>query len=89
MDKDRSINGVTAVDGFLRAFTTTATSTNTTTSTAHVEEGSLTWYGGILVAILVLLSALFNANNIGTMSLDEGYLELLTKGPYESVKEEK
>ena len=47
------------------------------------------WYGYLAVVLLVMLSAFCNGNNIGTMGLDEAYLELLTKGPFESVKEEK
>ena len=47
------------------------------------------WYGYIAVVLLVMLSAFCNGNNIGTMGLDEAYLELWTKGPFESVKEEK
>ncbi len=39
--------------------------------------------------MLVLLSAFYNGNNIGTMGLDEGYLELLTKGPFDSPREER
>jgi len=49
----------------------------------------LEWYGYLAVVLLVMLSAFCNGNNIGTMGLDEAYLELLTKGPFESVKEEK
>jgi hypothetical protein len=36
-----------------------------------------------------MLSGYFSGNNLAVMGYDESYLELLTKGPFESVKEEK
>lgn len=60
------------------------------TNTAKTEESTaLAWYGYIIVIILVLMSAFCNGNNVGTMGMDEAYLELLTKGPFESVKDER
>ncbi len=38
---------------------------------------------------MLILSAFCNGNNIGVLGMDEAYLELLTKGPFESVKEQR
>jgi hypothetical protein len=61
---------------------------NTESSTTKVEEVRIKWYVIVIVIVLILLSGFFNGNNIGTMGCDENYLELLTKGPFESKKEE-
>jgi metal transporter CNNM len=66
-----------------------ANATNAADTSKPDESTSLAWYGYILVILLVLLSAFCNGNNIGTMGMDEAYLELLTKGPFESVKDER
>lgn len=66
-----------------------ANATNATDTSKPEESTSLAWYGYILVILLVLLSAFCNGNNIGLMGLDEAYLELLTKGPFESAKDER
>jgi hypothetical protein len=77
--------------GFLRELQANLTINATTSNGDGMEEASssMPWYGLIAVIILVILSAFFNGNNIGTMGMDESYLELLTKGPFESVQEEK
>jgi Na+/H+ antiporter NhaC len=72
--------------GFLRVLAANLT-TNSTASKSEEATTSLGWYGYLAVVLLVMLSAFCNGNNIGTMGLDEAYLELLTKGPFESVKE--
>ena len=47
------------------------------------------WYIYFLIVILQILSALFNAMNIGLMGLDPRYLELMKQGPFESKSDEK
>ncbi len=42
-----------------------------------------------MVAVLVMLSAFCNGNNIGVLGMDVSYLELLSKGPFETVEEQK
>ncbi len=74
--------------GFLRLLAGNITGNSTSTKIEEPAQ-TLEWYVLIAVILLVLLSAFCNGNNIGTMGLDEAYLELLTKGPFESVKEEK
>ncbi|CDW71668.1 ancient conserved domain protein 2 [Stylonychia lemnae] len=46
------------------------------------------WYIYLIIIILQLLSAMFNALNIGLMGLDPRYLELMTQGPFESKDDE-
>ncbi|CDW77164.1 ancient conserved domain protein 2 [Stylonychia lemnae] len=47
------------------------------------------WYIYLIIIILQLLSAMFNALNIGLMGQDTRYLELMTQGPFESKDDEK
>jgi metal transporter CNNM len=47
------------------------------------------WWVYLLLVLLLLHSAFFSGNNIGVLAMDMRYLELMTKGPFESKKEEK
>jgi len=43
----------------------------------------------LLIVILLLHSFFFSGNNIGVLAMDLRFLELMTKGPFESEREEK
>jgi hypothetical protein len=63
---------------------------NATTASSDVEEAaSLQWHSLLAVVALLIMSAFCNGNNIGVLGMDESYLELLTKGPFETKKEQK
>ena len=73
-------------------------STNTSASTHHESEGeggelgsglAGKWWVYLLLIVLLMHSAYFSGNNIGVLAMDLRYLELLTKGPFESKKEER
>lgn len=46
------------------------------------------WWVYLVLVLLLMHSAYFSGNNIGIMAMDLRYLELMTKGPFESKKEE-
>lgn len=59
------------------------------TTAAVVESGGGTeWWRFILIVGLSLLSALFSGLNLGIISLDIEYLELLSAGPFENKEDE-
>ena len=78
-------------------FLSTSTTGSTTTNTTHHEgaEAELgaglsgQWWVYLVLAILLLHSAFFSGNNIGVLAMDERYLELMTKGPFEDKKQER
>jgi hypothetical protein len=54
------------------------------TSDAVVASTTIEWWKIVICAVLGILSGLFAGLNLGVMSLDTKYLELLTMGPFES-----
>lgn len=46
------------------------------------------WYTDVIIAGLIIFSAIFAGLNLGLMGLDIKYLELLTIGPFETKKDE-
>lgn len=64
--------------------------TNGTEKVSDVEGGgsSIRWDSLLAIIALLIASAYCNGVNIGVLGIDESYLELLTKGPFESKKEE-
>ena len=47
------------------------------------------WWVYLLLVVLLCHSAFFSGNNIGVLAMDLRYLELMTKGPFETQKEER
>ncbi len=61
---------------------------NGTETSHHSEEpgaglGNQPWIYPLLI-VLLLHSGFFSGNNIGVLAMDLRYLELITKGPFES-----
>ncbi len=67
----------------------TINSTIVNATIAMVEPGrSIEWWRFVLIILLSLLSALFSGLNLGIISLDIEYLELLCAGPFENKEDE-
>jgi len=67
----------------------TINSTIANATAAVVESGGGTeWWRFVLIIGLSLLSALFSGLNLGIISLDIEYLELLSAGPFENKEDE-
>lgn len=65
-------------------------STNTTTmSDSSGSSDTYAWWRFVVIIALSLMSAVFSGLNLGIMSLDTEYLELLTMGPFESPEDER
>lgn len=47
------------------------------------------WWRILIIVGLSLLTGLFSGLNLGIISLDPNYLELLTMGPYETKEDER
>ena len=58
-------------------------------SGAEAASDTYAWWRFVLIIGLSLMSALFSGLNLGIMSLDTEYLELLTMGPFESPEDER
>jgi CBS domain containing-hemolysin-like protein len=67
---------------------TQAAASNATASEVEEASGQPWWMYPLLV-VLLLLSAFFNGNNVGVLAMDKSYLDLLTKGPFETKKAER
>lgn len=75
---------------YLAGNVTTALANSTSSEGSSGEDAAtLEWHALLLVIALLILSAFCNGNNIGVLGMDESYLELLTKGPFETAKEQK
>jgi hypothetical protein len=48
----------------------------------------MVWWEFVLIVLFVILCGIFSGNNIGIMAYDVGYLEMLSKGPYETKEDE-
>lgn len=66
-------------------------STNTTMGMdSHSEDGSGgEWWEILIIVFLSLLTGVFSGLNLGIISLDLNYLELLASPPYESADDER
>lgn len=53
------------------------------------EGEDIEWYIYLAIILLSILSAISNGMNIGLMGMDVKYMELMTKGPFETAKDEK
>lgn len=66
---------------------------NATNTTALAEASDTSdlyaWWRFVVIVVLSLMSAMFSGLNLGIMSLDPEYLELLTMGPFESPEDER
>jgi len=51
-------------------------------------EKNYEWWRFLIIILLSLLSALFSGLNLGIISLDIEYLELLKEGPFENKEDE-
>ena len=63
----------------------------TTTEAAFGDEEhhkAMVWWEFVLIVAFVILCGVFSGNNIGIMAYDIGYLEMLSKGPYETKEDE-
>ena len=47
------------------------------------------WWEILILVLLAIVSATFNQYQLGILSLDIQYLELVAKGPYETKEDEK
>ena len=67
---------------------------NTTTTTTEAAFGdeehhkAMVWWEFVLIVVFVLLCGIFSGNNIGIMAYDVTYLEMISKGPYETKEDE-
>lgn len=65
---------------------------NITTSEAafgtEEHHKTMVWWEFVLIVLFVILCGIFSGNNIGIMAYDVGYLEMLSKGPYETKEDE-
>ncbi len=67
----------------------TINSTIANATAAAVESaGGTEWWRFVVIILLSLLSALFSGLNLGIISLDIEYLELLCAGPFENKEDE-
>lgn len=67
----------------------TINSTIASATAAVVESGGGTeWWRFVLIIGLSVLSALFSGLNLGIISLDIEYLEILSDGPFENKEDE-
>ena len=66
---------------------------NSTNATATPEASDSSdiyaWWRFVVIVALSLMSAVFSGLNLGIMSLDTEYLELLSMGPFESPEDER
>ena len=46
------------------------------------------WWRIVMIVLLAIMTGLFSGMNLGIISLDPGYLELLCMGPFESKEDE-
>lgn len=53
------------------------------------SAGEVVWWEILIIVLLSLLTGIFSGLNLGIISLDLNYLELLSKGPYESKEDER
>jgi len=51
-------------------------------------ERNIEWWRFVIIIVLSLMSALFSGLNLGIISLDIEYLELLCAGPFENKEDE-
>jgi metal transporter CNNM len=66
------------------------TSSNSTSQGSESSEIKLEpWLVYLLLVVLLAHSAFFSGNNIGVLAMDIRYIELMTKGPFETVEEER
>ena len=59
---------------------------NSTEATSGTEEihKAMVWWQFLLIVVLIILCGVFSGNNIGIMAYDVSYLEMVSKGPYET-----
>lgn len=53
------------------------------------DSGQVEWWRILIIVGLSLLTGLFSGLNLGIISLDPNYLELLTMGPFETKEDER
>ena len=68
--------------------TVNSTLGNSTMTGVAEAEKHYEWWRFVIIVGLSLMSALFSGLNLGIISLDIEYLELLSAGPFENKEDE-